>query len=389
MKFRFGVVGLVCVALSAGDSALAFPDAQTPCEQDDHYVNYFIDGEWNTSDEINTYLPDVEAGFTAWNGPKARTGSQLVTVNRTYDDDYADVIVTIGVLDNGEAETICGAPALMTFDPDTLDADRTTRKYVARHEMGHVTGLHHSGQADGKPENYGPVTTMSTCHVFQSENAFASDDVANLTRYHDDHPQSGYAYYGANFGFEGGMDGAAPNWWQVPSGGTVLLDTTDAHSGNKKIRWQRSAPGDTLEQAMNVARGNDTSYKYRPRAVYKAASSAYSGQVQLRLWKRTINYKTEEKPDCDTGPVVDGLDYLNVLEYGAPSAVLDTGLVTFNSAPTTWVDLYPVNSGVSEWFLPTSAPDGLELRVVINGKVLDGTTEKYLHLDNVRIERST
>jgi len=176
----------------------------------------------------------------------------------------------------------CGAT--ISLNPTLLEV-AVEMEHWARHEMGHLLGLEHTGDDDSFG---GPAETMATCTSSATTGTSASqDDYGNITHKKGDlEPEIIHA----NAGFEQGT-----SFWGTSQVSSFYTTTSNPQDGLDAARFKPSAAGGYIYQTMNYAAAGEKSIDARTNH-RKTSSAETSGTVTLEILVRQVTYA--DNPQC-------------------------------------------------------------------------------------------
>ncbi|MGK2876050.1 MAG: hypothetical protein ACSLEW_10490 [Nocardioides sp.] len=250
-----------------------------------------------------------------------------------------------------------------------LDESKTVDKFywkVARHEMLHLMGAEHGGDADSKDGENPP--TMSTCinwTDFRDANDLSRDDGAYLMFLHSTLAER---QIHANVGFERGFS----NWGA--NEGEVIEHDAGGSGGPKHIGFkaESSANSSYVYQTARVWTGSSSKF-FRGTFHAKSQASDLTSNAKIAIYYRELVEATPAN-GCDyRGMITNPND--PTLASGAWTALVGTNLT---SVGTSWTALQSNWQGLS-------GADGYEIQVRVYGKATenDGTV-RQIRFDTAR-----
>lgn len=357
-----GVFLLLAVLVGPPSPANAYPRPDffpTYCNGDGGVVRYkFSDAETTWLGEEKTAVAN---GFSDLEAVEDYLGIGLVDIA----EDVASSTVTVyrDPTPHGNANSAGWTSCLVGTDSIELNSSLTDAQFEhwARHEMGHVLTLHHTGTTDSFG---GGMETMATCTDGTTAVALSQDDHGNLIHKHTplDPPT-----VTANDGFE---QPSPLQWWGTANVATFTYSSTSPHSGAYAARFTPSAFNGYSYQTMNYAAAGGKLVDARTW-VRKTASLSTTGTVVLEIWARSVTYASS--PSCD---------YPTGKNQNSRIAVGGWNVVTTQSLTptTTWAALTESST------YSVGSFDAVDMRIVVKSGVryTDGTYAQ-IEIDDARI----
>jgi len=323
---------------------------------------------------------EVELGAEGWESTLDWDGTLVATIFEAsgseidvwFEEDFA------GSPTLGEGD--CNRPApspnfSLRLNPD-LRSDFPTLRVVARHEMGHVLGLDHTGWYDdytsGSTYPTSTRATLTTCLAYADvDNAiYGQDDAAALTHQlggldpESIHPNAGYEDWSSG----------SPRYW-AKTGGVWSQSSVGTADGTFHLRYKPSSSDSSYAyQTVNYADGTlSGAVPIDARVNYKKDVSTDTGSIRLELLVRQKTYGTSG--NC-LSQFFTGVNQNVVVSTGSWIEVRDSGLLTVSSS---WA-LYTTSS-----YTISAAWHAADIRVAVKSTVRNSAGAlTYVRLDTVR-----
>jgi hypothetical protein len=368
MAHRIALVILAVLAcLVVPQAASAYPQHPNNCN-DSTITYYFNTADWSGYPTQRTWVRDA---IELWEQTLDYDGTRLMTMTSLAwgqiggSNDIEVTLADFGPTHYGESS--CTLLPYVAFNRDYFTNAQFLWK-TARHEMGHLAGLEHSGAKESwNGDN--AATTMMTCvdySTYSNTNAISQDDAAYATWAHSDLTDRQLE---ANFGFEQGL-----SYWGV-AGGTLEWQSSGGATGPGHVRYKTNQASYYLYQTVNVATGDDDE-SYRAVVNYRQPVPGGYGSVTGTLFRKQLDYLGDN--GCD---YADGLHDLNDWQYVSSAYVAMTSTGTLD--PTT---AYLWTYGASNWFNPMNAEGyTFQYRVYSHSQDLNFVPQ-WVYFDNVRGE---
>lgn len=190
-----------------------------------------------------------------------------------------------------------GPDTILISTRERFRGDLQFYRIEARHEMGHMIGLEHSGNQDANYSRSRDLSqyrtpTMATC-LGSRDSAnrllMSQDDYQYISQVHSSLGRErfpGIAPITANVGFEQGL-----SFWGRTRQAIATLRNRGGATGPGHVRYRTNADSAYLYQtATFLTNGSDVNTAINTRAV----GAGNTGQVRVSLYSRPVNY---DKPD--------------------------------------------------------------------------------------------
>jgi hypothetical protein len=265
---------------------------------------------------------------------------------------------------------------VVDLNNDLQDGSSELLTQVARHEMGHVLGLRHTGRYDdftyGWAEQPGTIATM-TCYNadWTSYYFYGQDDAGQLSHRLDGlspkpiHPN-------------GSFENASPLEYWGKTGGTWSALSSGSADGTWHVRWKSDNNNQYLYLTENFAIGGDIYATYGQgkadaRANVKKYSPTDIGGVALEMWVQRREYGSN--PSC-YWPT--GLDQ-NTTSLSNGWVLAET--TYFVGTPQDWN--YTSFTTATHGF--TDVWDAADIQIRVRSSALTASMERaYVRIDNTR-----
>lgn len=185
-----------------------------------------------------------------------------------------------------------GRDAMWVSSNPTFADDEAFYRNVARHEMGHMLGLEHSGNRDSEVLDR-RVPTMATCIASGTEEfrqkSLSQDDAEYLTHVHSDLGRTGIspqAPFHANVGFEQGL-----SYWGH-QGGAIDLRPVGGATGPAYIGFRADTANDYVYQTATVRSGKG---RAQAKLNHEQEIPLSPGQLKVTLWRRPVGYRGDNR----------------------------------------------------------------------------------------------
>lgn len=325
--------------------AAGFPQPGLGASCENAWITYWFQNSWVWT---SSQLDEIRDGFGDWRAPRDWDGDRVIKQMDEVSSNGKVKVVGVSPGYFGDPSQLgsasCGDPSTILL---RYDQSGNALEHLARHEMGHALGMHHTGSTDSFG---GPMETMATCISFGST-SLSQDDDGHVVYHHGDlNPETIHA----NAGFETGT-----SWWGTSSVSSFYTSTYQPEDGSAAGRFRPSSDDGYIYQSMNFAAAQGRKVDARTN-IRKVSSQSTYGRVRLELLVRHVVYGTGECAD----EFVTGKDQ-NV-----------------RSSWTTWwiaraADRYPTASwailDTTAYTLPTSY-DATDLRVRVKSSVRYSST---------------
>lgn len=344
---RLALAAAAVVMLPAAPASAFSNDVSEACELS-HSLNFRFVGTWPTAAH-----DAVKDGLNDWNTILDYNGQTLVEAHENSSDAFAVQIVRADLGVGKYGSTNCGLRRIQLTNRPEYE---TLLRQAARHEIGHMIAMRHTGNDDSMNNDNPP--SMSTCDHFENH-ILSQDDYGQLTF---GKTRLGHSALTANPGFEQGT-----SFWGVTSGSNSYL-TSGGATGPGNIRYTGSgavyqsmrwadAPGKHVRSTINAERN----------------ASLDHGSVRVQLYARSVTYAAAVAGDCD---YTDGRNWNKTTSIGAwtlrVESVVNVGIGWAVYQSPSWTSF----SGGSQ-----------DVRVrVVNQMLTSLGTLASVRIDNARVE---
>jgi hypothetical protein len=278
MAARMVVGALVLSTVLVSPAALAFPKPGTSGSCGPDITYRFTGGGWNPGEKAA-----IRDGLEDWEVVLDFDGGKVATV--TMIPDFGQIAVRKVATPNGGGVgwSSCGQ-GLIQIQEDLAIASMES---VARHEMGHILDLTHTGKDDSFG---GPTPAMATCVGLQGK-AMSQDDYGGLI--HKQTSQQREAIH-ANASFEQGT-----SWWGISNIASFFTTTAHASDGTTSARIRPNSSTGYLFQTMNYAAA--AGEPIDARINIRRLDSSHTGVMSFNILKRKVTYASPASCDYPTG----------------------------------------------------------------------------------------
>lgn len=257
---------------------------------------------------------------------------------------------------NGHYNCILGIIEINTkFRNDPVFA-----RTVARHEMGHVLGLNHTGDHD----SYGNDNpgTMTTC-IGNAVRQWSREDRAAIAHFHTSLQPT---HVSANVGFERQLED-----WGV-TGANATISTSGSANGTRHVRFTPTNSSSAIWQTVRLHLGGD-SRSFDTSTNLRQIGTGTQGDVRVLLVTRNITYSSGGSSCSYYG----GKDLNGSFTAGTPH-VRSTLIAAIG---TTWGTFRPP--------LPyqTPGPDAIDLEVRLQSTRSGPGGYATIAIDDMRVRR--